>query len=614
MTNDNQPQPDGFPRQPVQRPAPRQPGQPAGTPPTTGPLPMGPPPGSAPSGVPAQTPAAAPGQPAVPTYQPAPGVPVEQPNQPNLAGQLGVTPPIAPALGAVEAKPREDRGTRAPSLLPFAIAAGVCLLLAAIGLLAFLATRGDDEGKEGRQTATTQAEKSSVGRTQVIRTRPRRQTYARRTVEDVESGLGQVEMAIDEDEVLATAADPDGLQGDSVARVDGRTGGLVMENDSNAFDGELPNVDDLNLDSTGDSSDPMEPEQGTEEDTGDEEEEPENHPDTFAGFPDRVDLPKLTGSAGSASPTTLGALQLLESDDVSFGLRHGESAYGPRGRFAMGPTDESRMAQATLQLAAGQPEPVAEVSVDNNELKFQWLADDTTREADCLRNCSLLVTVGQQSRAMALRKPEVIAPWKVDPLKGGGTYERKLASVPKSASVGVEILELSERFPAHTIVGGARLQPSKWTPIKMQGSSKAELFTLDVRFRPTKTEEFSLEAKTSWPEGAKFNPRTIRTQVAGLQTRKNQLGSLPAARRAAVQQQIDAIDAQITRYQELQDACDKMAGGAEIHFRVFMNFGGLETDLFTSKAQATGTADSPTVFSGLEEAAKELDAKDADEG
>jgi hypothetical protein len=225
----------------------------------------------------------------------------------------------------------------------------------------------------------------------------------------------------------------------------------------------------------------------------------------------------------------------------------------------------------------------------------------------------LLATVGEQSRAMALRKPEIVAPWNVDPLKGGATYERKLDSVPKSASLGVEILELSDRFPAHTIVGGRRLPPSKWTPIKMQGSSKAELFTLDVRFRPTKTEEFSLEAKTSWPEGAKLDLTTIRTRVAGLRTRKNQLQSLPPGSRA-VKQQIDAIDAQITSYQELQDARDKMAGGAEIHFRVFTSFGGLETDLLTTRAQATATADSPTVFSGLEEAAKELDAKDADEG
>jgi len=47
---------------------------------------------------------------------------------------------------------------------------------------------------------------------------------------------------------------------------------------------------------------------------------------------------------------------------------------------------------------------------------------------------------------------------------------------------------------------------------------------------------------------------------------------------------------------------------------VFMNFGGLETDLLTSKAQATATADSPTIFSGLDEAAEALDAEDADRG
>lgn len=614
MTNDNQPEPDGFPSQPIRRPVPRKPGQPAGTSPTTGPLPMGPPPGSTPGGVPTPAPTPVPGQPTVPTYQPTPGMPVGQPNQ---AAQFGTAAPIVPAGGVVKGEARANRSTKTPGLLPFAIAAGICLLLAAIGLLAFLATRGDGESNKDNETAAVRARKSNVERTRVVRPPARRQSFPRRTVDSVDSELGQVSMAIDEDEVLANAVNPDGLRESPGAGMDGEVSGLVLGGDENAFDGKLPDADDLNLEGTDVATDPMEPPEGAEEGT-DEEEGPEERPDPFVGFPDRVDVPKLTGSAGSAGPTTLGTLQLLESDDVSFGLRYGESAYGPRGQFAMGPTDESRKAQATLQMAGGQPIQVAEVSVDNNELKFQWLADDTTREADCLRNCSLLVTVGEQSRAMTLRKPEVIDPWEVDPLKGGGTYERKLDSVPKSASVGVEILELSERFPAHTIVGGGRLQPSKWTPIKMQGSSKAELFTLDVRFRPTKTEEFSLEAKTLWPEGAKFSPRTIRTQVAGLQTRKltlqNQLRSLPAGSRAAANQQIDAIDAQITRYQELQDACDKMAGGAEIHFRVFMNFGGLETDLLTSKARATGTADSPTVFSGLEEAAKQLNAKDADEG
>lgn len=615
MTNDNPPQPDGFPRQPIRRPAPRSPGQSAGTPPPTGPLPMGPPPSSTPGGDPTPTPTVVPGQPAGPAYQPTPGVPVGQPNQ---AAQFGTAPPIIPPTAAVEGKAHEDHVARSPNLLPFAIAAGVCLLLAAIGLLAFLATRGDHESQKGHETASVRTRKSNVKRPVVIRTPARKRNLPRQAVDKVDSELGRVPMAIDEDEVLARAADPDAVQTTSGAETGGKTNGLVLGGDDNAFDGELPNVDDLNVDGGDGATDVMEPPEETEEGTEDEKEAPEERPDPFADLPKRVDVPKLAGSGGSAGPTTLGALHLLESDDVSFALRHGESAYGPRGRFVMRPTDESRKAQATLQLAGGQPTPVAEISVENDELKFRWLADDTTDEADYLRNCNLLVTVDDQARAVALRMPETIAPWKVDPLKGGATYEQKLDSVPKSATIGVEILELSDRFPDHTIIGGGRLQPTKWTPIKMQGPSKAELFTLDVRFRPTKTEKFALEAKTLWPEGAKFNPKAIRSRVAGLQARKltmqNQLGSLPAGSRAAAKQQIDLIDAQITRYQELQNACDKMAGGAEIHFRVFMNFGGLETDLLTTKAQAPAAADSPAVFSGTEEAAKELDAKDPNEG
>jgi len=536
-------------------------------------------------------------------------MPVEQPAQP---AQFGTTPPVAPAPVAAGGKAYGGRRTKSPSLLPFAIAAGICVFLAGIGLLAFLVTCGDDDDtKKGRQAASTGTAKSTGQRSRSIGTPTKKRTFSRNVVRDRDSQLGRVRTAIDEDDVLATAADPDRVGGDPTWDGDNiPIPGLTLGNDDNAFDGDLPSAADLNMDGTDGAIDSMEPEEGTEEET--DEEEPEDRPDPFTDLPDRVGVPKLAGSASGASPTTLGPLHLLESDDVSFSLRHGESALGPRGRFAMERTDESRKARAMLQLGGGKAIPVAQLSVDDDALNFQWLADGKTPEADHLRNCSLLVTVGDQSRAMALREPEVISPWKVDPLKGGGTYERKLDSVPKSAVLGIEILELSDRFPAHTILGGARLQPTKWIPIKMQSSSKAELFTLDVRFRPTKTEKFSLEAKTVWPEGAKFNPKTIRNQMAGLQTRKQtlqaQIQAVPSARRTLTPQ-ITAVDAQLTRYQELQDACDKMTGGGDIHFRVFMHFGGVETDLLTSKAQTTGTADSPAVFSGLEEAAEALDAE-----
>ncbi len=598
MTNDNQPQPDGFPSQPIRRPAPRQPGQPAGTSPTTGPLPMGPPPGSTPGGVPTPMPTAVPGQPTVPTYQPAPGVPVDQPNQ---VAQFGTAPPVVPGAGAVGGEASDGHATKNFNLLPFAIAAGILLSLAGIGVLALLATRGGDESEKGKQTASARTTKSNTERPRTIRTPTRRQAYPRRTVDDVDSQLGQVPMAIDEDEVLAHAADPDGLRGTADTDVDGKANGLVLSGDDNAFDGKLPSASDLDVDNTDGVADPMEPAEETEEEKEEAvEEEPEDRPDPFADFPDRVGLTKLAGPASGASPITLGPVHLLDSDEVSFALRHGESALGPKGRFAMEPTDEARKAQAMLRLAGGRALPVAEVSADNNELKFQWLADGATREADYLRNCSLLVTVGDQSRAMALREADVIDPWKLDPSEGGATYDRKLDSVPKSATLGVEILELSDRFPAHTIVGGRRLKPSKRTLIKMQGSAKEELFTFDIVFRPSGTEKFSLIAKTLWPEGAKFNPKSIPNQIRALQARRLALQSqrsMPASSRAAANQQIDA---QIARYQELQDACDNMAGGAEVHFRVFMDFGGLETDLLTSKAPTAGAADSLTASSGSE--------------
>ena len=612
MTDPNQPQPDGFPRQPIRRPAPRQPGRPADSPPTTGPLPMGPPPGSSPGGTPAPMPTPIPGQPTVPSFQPTPGAPG---NQPKPAGPFQQPAGIVAAPDAGETY--EKRGAKSPSLLPFAIAGGVCLLLLGIGLLAFLGTRGSDDEKKGSATASARSSGRTGRRNAVVQTPPRKRPFSRHVVEERDSKLDRVRTAIDEDEVLAQAAGVGGLPTGPDSGAASKSGGLVTGNDANVFDGELPDADDLNLDAMDTATDPEKPAvEDEEEGTG--EEEPEERPDPFTDLPERVGLPKLAGSAAGADPITLGVVHLLESDDVSFALRHGDSALGPRGRFEMEPTDDSRKARATLKLSGGQALPVAQVGVENDELKFQWLADDATREADCLRNCSLLVTVDEQSRAITLREPEIIAPWKVDPLKGGATFERKLDSVPKSATLGVEILDLSDRFPAHTFVGSRRLQPSKGTRIRMQGPSKVDLFALDIRLRTTKTDAFSLMAKTVWPEGDKFNPKAIRSQAATIQVRKvalqNQLQSMPAGNRGLAKQQVTAMDAQIARYQELQDACDKMQGGGEIHFRVFMNFAGMESDLLTSKTGPAATADSPAVFSGIKEAAEQLDAEDPGEG
>ena len=605
MTSNNASNTGGQSGQPFKRPAPRQKDQPAAPAEParpSGPLPMGPPPGAAPGGIPSGAPQAVPVQPAATPVQPAPGVqPGVVPGQFPAAQVSAVSPASAP----VAKDDRKERGATRSSLLPLAVAGGVCLALAGIGLLVFVATRGDEESSN-TATARVQPRERTGGIRPTPPERTSRPQSKREVVEGITSNLDQLPVLIDDSDVFEKAerGNVDTSEGPSKWFKDTLGDGVASANGGGAFDDRMPDADDLGL---GKPDDADEPTETPEEDADDEP--PVERPEPFTEMPDQVSLPRLPSLAGEAAPVPIGVVHKLESDDVTFLLGGASEALGSKGKFGIKKEDEPSTARV-LAAISGQVLPVARLAVENEQLTFQWLADDAMAEAEFLRNCSLVVNVAEQSKALRLREPETNAPMKVSLAKSGASFKKRLKAVPSSSSLGLEIIELSEPFPTATFVGGPRLQPSTKKEIKLKGTSGQELLSLHVNFTAKRGGEVSIVAKPIWTDGQVFELPKALAQVPALQRQKlvleAQLQSFRGAARTAAKPQFDrkmeAVDLQIAHYIELQDMCQQLqGGGGAMHFRVFLDVGGREIDLLTTKPGGQAGTDATTGSPGGEE-------------
>jgi len=552
--------------------------------------------------------------------QPVPGAqPGVVPGQFPAAQVPTVTPVSAPAKPVSAPAGKDDRVGRsgAPAgLLPLAVAAGACLLLAAIGLLVFLATSGDGEGP-GNETASGQRQERRSTSLPASKEPTFRPQPKRRVVEGIDSALGELPVDFDDDEVFAQAGPNNAVDmggqlkplvaddSDDVARVDG----------GNVFADRMPDADDLELDGT-DSVD--EAEEATETPEEEAEEEPVERPEPFTEMPDRVSLPRLPASADQAAAVPIGVVHKLESDDVTFALGGASEALGSKGSFGVQREDEPSAARVLVQRAGSgggkQVLPVARLAVENEQLTFQWLADDAMPEAECLSNCSLVVTVADQSKALRLREPEVVAPLKIDVLKTGASFKKRLKAMPSSSSLGLEIIELSDAFPDHAFVGGPRLQPSTKKVIKLKSTSGQEMLSLHVNFLAKRGGEISIVAKPIGTDGQVFQLQKALAQAPALQNQKQLLqaqyqafrGAARTAAKPRFDRQMEAMDLKIAHFMELEDVCQQIRGGGAMHFRVFLDVGGREIDLLTTKPDAQAGTDATGLFS---EAVKDAEEK-----
>jgi hypothetical protein len=126
-------------------------------------------------------------------------------------------------------------------------------------------------------------------------------------------------------------------------------------------------------------------------------------------------LPAIGAPASQRSP--LGKVRPNEDDAVELQLVGGNLAQ--KGRVFSLRQDSGQKRQWRVQ-ASGEGESgtatvdVARLSLGKESLDFEWLADATKYRPDGLRNCGLVIKVGEESKFLALREPKPAEPLVLD--------------------------------------------------------------------------------------------------------------------------------------------------------------------------------------------------------
>jgi hypothetical protein len=127
-------------------------------------------------------------------------------------------------------------------------------------------------------------------------------------------------------------------------------------------------------------------------------------------------LPAIGAPASQRSP--LGKVRPNEDDSVELQLLGGELAK-QKGRAFNLLQDSGQKRQWRVQ-ASGEGESgtatvdVARLGLGKESLDFEWLPGATRQQADGLRNCGLVIKVGEESKFLALREPKPAEPLVLD--------------------------------------------------------------------------------------------------------------------------------------------------------------------------------------------------------
>jgi len=174
----------------------------------------------------------------------------------------------------------------------------------------------------------------------------------------------------------------------------------------------------------------------------------------FKDFPTEVDLPvfaeKGAPPGSSLAPVALASIHAGDDIPWSVAVLGGESALKGNRRFVLQPTGGGKLAdwqvgiESPLEKEAGQA-GVARFWRNKESLKFQWREGAAAAPANYLRNCVLEVSVGGQSRRLALRKPLIVEPLVVDLQRGTASQVIPLDWIPEPAHLHLEVLKVEGR-------------------------------------------------------------------------------------------------------------------------------------------------------------------------
>jgi serine/threonine protein kinase len=143
---------------------------------------------------------------------------------------------------------------------------------------------------------------------------------------------------------------------------------------------------------------------------------PAPKPRPFDGLPTAVDLPPIPSAGDSAEAAVLGPCRVDDQALLLITLAGGAAATrNSKQRFELEPQAASGR-QWEVVLAGEMPQKLATLSVENGKLTFAWQPglEMLAATAHLLSNCALILQTGEFRHVVALRKPVLGEPLRID--------------------------------------------------------------------------------------------------------------------------------------------------------------------------------------------------------
>jgi len=315
---------------------------------------------------------------------------------------------------------------------------------------------------------------------------------------------------------------------------------------------------------------------------------------SFQGLPTAIDLPKLT--PGMTDPPAEALVSLVIgpcTPDATAQLKGGQSALrGGKTTFELreGKDDQSLGKWDVVMTIAQAPLTIAQLSVQNKQLAFQWTAEGAKNESSpYLGNCKLVLSAGTDQHEISLRKPITGESLLVDFDKPGATVKWTVEHLPDPRKIVVEILRLGEAFPAHKFDPGPTMAGNSADTLVWIGADP-ENALVGMKFETSQTPKFvQVKGTAQLKSGGKAEPlikRKLQEFAKGIDSRrfflinrqktleesKPQTDPQKQAQKAgldATKKELEALAATEEQTKQVQQMIEELKDKSEVHFRVY---------------------------------------------
>jgi len=322
----------------------------------------------------------------------------------------------------------------------------------------------------------------------------------------------------------------------------------------------------------------------------------------LAELVEAVDLPELTEDgqppAAPENLVSLGKVHLPPGAALQVALLGGKEIFKGNRSFTLqqdgaGGTPSAWLigfVSAARGAAPTAPENIARIALDKESLNFQWLPNTADVPAGLLRNCGLLVSVGETNRMIALCRPKMVEPLTLDLDRYSSKGSLSCGALPDAGMLRLQVTGFDGPMSQYEMKPGDTIPPKSKIRIAL---SDKKLLPIELRVGfEVKTRVVLIEvAMLCQLPGQQLLPFRVKEAdklAKNMVAAKNQLQNLHdktpgnPPQKQAMAQQLKTMTAAVDQMTALGQWYNGLNKKGKMHFRVFNQIGDRQIDLLTT--------------------------------